>query len=75
MENTISQKGGKIMRSNNYIFIIYDSKKIAKLTKDIRALTMCCGILFMICVKNHIDICERDTIIEKLRAERNDENA
>lgn len=63
------------MRSNNYIFVVSDGKKIAKLTKDVRALTVCCGILFMICVKNHIDICERDTIIEKLRAERNDENA
>ena len=63
------------MRSNNYIFFVSDGKKIAKLTKDVRALTVCCTILAVMFIKNHLDICERDTIIEKLRAERNDENA
>lgn len=63
------------MRANNYIFVVSDGKKIAKLTKDVKALTVCCGVLLMICIKNHLDICERDTVIEKLRAERNDENA
>lgn len=63
------------MRSENYIFIVSDGKKITKLTKDVKVLTVCCGVLLMMCIKNHLDICERDTIIEKLRAERNDENA
>lgn len=63
------------MRANNYIFVVSDGKKIEKLTKDVKALTVCCGVLLMMCIKNHLDICERDTIIEKLRAERNDENA
>ena len=63
------------MRANNYIFVVSDGKKIKKLTKDVKALTVCCGVLLMMCIKNHLDICERDTIIEKLRAERNDENA
>lgn len=64
-----------MMGINNYIFVAAEAKRITKLNRDVKALTICCGVLLMMCVKNHLDICERDTIIEKLRAERNDENA
>lgn len=63
------------MKTCNYIFVTDGTKEITRLSRDVKALTICCGVLFMMCVKNHLDICERDTIIEKLRAERNDGNA
>lgn len=64
------------MRPNIDIYVtVSNEKQIQRLNKSVRALAFACTMLLGMCVKNHLDICEQDLIIEKLRAERNDLDA
>lgn len=43
------------MGINNYIFVAAEANRITKLNRDVKALTICCGVLLMMCVKNYLD--------------------
>ncbi len=50
-------------------------KRIARLNRANRSLTVLCAVLTLCAVKNHLDICEQDRVIEKLRRENHEGDA
>ncbi len=50
-------------------------KQVKRVSRINRTLTALCVVLTLCTIKNHLDICEQDRVIEKLRREKSEPDA